>query len=110
MKLTPASLLAILLFSTPALSQRKAEGIKQTEHRSLLMLQKKNRNKNAYYEKGDVISFQIKGRKSKIKGEISDFRDSVIVFQGSEVNINPRLCIRKIEGFVFVLNSIKQTV
>lgn len=93
MRLTSAALLTTLLFSTPALSQHRGKVITCTEHRSLLMLQKKNRNKNAYYEKSDVISFQIKGRKSKIKAEIIDFKDSTIIFQGFEVNVDQIKCI-----------------
>jgi hypothetical protein len=92
MKPASALFLMILLSSTPALSQRMKEGI-TTEHRSLLMLEKKNKNKNAYYEKGDEISFQIKGRKSKLKAEIIDFKDSVIVFQGFEVKIDQINCL-----------------
>jgi hypothetical protein len=94
-KMKPASalFLMILLSNTPVLSQRKEEGVIQANYRSLLMLQKKNKNKNAYYEKGDVISFQIKGRKSKIKAEIIDFKDSVIVFQGYEVTIDQIKCL-----------------
>lgn len=53
-----------------------------------LMLQKKNKNKNAYYKIGDVISFKVNGRKSKIKGEILELKDSVIVFRGYEINVN----------------------
>jgi hypothetical protein len=78
MKPASALFLMILLSSTPALSQRMKEGI-TTEHRSLLMLEKKNKNKNAYYEKGDEISFQIKGRKSKLKAEIIDFNPDFAV-------------------------------
>ncbi len=88
-----AVLLMTLLFSIPAFSQRKQELIRQNEHRNLLMLQKKNKNKNVYYEKGDVISFQINGRKSKIKAEIIDFKDSTIIFQGFEVNVDQIKCI-----------------
>jgi hypothetical protein len=55
--------------------------------RSFLMLQKKNRNKNAYYGPGDEISFRIKDRKRKISGEILEFRDSVIVFRGFEIPV-----------------------
>lgn len=57
------------------------------------MLQKKNKNKNAYYKTGDMISFQVKGRKSKITGEIVDFKDSVIVFRGYEVNVTEIKCL-----------------
>ncbi len=61
--------------------------------RTLLMLQKKNKNKNAYYQPGDVISFKIKGRKSKIKDEIVDLKDSVIVFRGYEVEVSKITCL-----------------
>jgi hypothetical protein len=55
--------------------------------RTFLMLQKKNRNKNAYYKPGDKISFRINGSKRKISGEIQDLKDSVIVFRGFEVKV-----------------------
>jgi hypothetical protein len=55
--------------------------------RRLMMLQKKNKNKNAYYEAGDVISFRIEGKKSKITGKILDLNDSIIVFRGYEVDV-----------------------
>jgi hypothetical protein len=61
--------------------------------RNLLMLQKKNKNKTAYYESGDVISFKIEGRKSKITGEIVELRDSIIVFRGYEVPIRQITCL-----------------
>lgn len=56
--------------------------------RTLLMLQKKNKNKNAYYKLGDEISFRIEGSKRKISGEILDLKDSVIVFHGFEVRVD----------------------
>lgn len=52
------------------------------------MLQKKNKNKNAYYKPGDEISFRKKGSRRKITGEILDLRDSVIVFHGFEVRVH----------------------
>ena len=55
---------------------------------TLLMLQKKNKNKNAYYKQGDEISFRINGSKSRITGEIIGFKDSVIVFNGFEVKVD----------------------
>ncbi len=61
--------------------------------RNLLMLQKKNKNKTVYYESGDVISFKIEGRKSKMKDEIMELRDSIIVFKGYEVPINQITCL-----------------
>lgn len=54
----------------------------------LLMLYKKNRNKNAYYKPGDDLSFRIKGNKSKITGEIIGFRDSTIVFRRFEADLD----------------------
>ncbi len=53
-----------------------------------LMLQKKNKNKNAYYKSGDVLSFKVRDRKSKITGEILDIQDSVLVFKGYEINVS----------------------
>lgn len=53
-----------------------------------LMLQKKNKNKNAYYKPGDVISFKVSDRTSKITGEILDIKDSVLVFRGYEIYVN----------------------
>jgi len=53
-----------------------------------LMLQKKNKNKNVYYKIGDVISLKVNGRKSKIKGEILQLKDSVIVFRDYEIIVN----------------------
>lgn len=52
------------------------------------MLQKRNNHKNAYYKAGDVISFRIKGDKSKNTGEIIAFEDSVIVFKGYKMHVN----------------------
>lgn len=53
----------------------------------LLMLQKQNKNKNAYYKTGDIISFGTNEKKSRITGEIVDLKDSVIVFRGYEINV-----------------------
>ena len=55
--------------------------------RTLLMLQKRNKNKNAYYKPGDVISFTINGDKGKISGEILDFKDEAIIFKGFEIQV-----------------------
>ena len=55
---------------------------------TLLMLQKKNKNKNAYYKLVDEISFRLNGSKRKISGEILDLKDSVIVFHGFEVRVD----------------------
>jgi hypothetical protein len=52
------------------------------------MLQKKNKNKNAYYKLGDEISFRKNESKRKITGEILDLRDSIIVFHGFEVRVD----------------------
>jgi hypothetical protein len=65
----------------------------QQEHRVLLMLLKKNSNKNAYYSKGDVLSFQLGGEKLKRIGEIIDFSDSTIFFRGYEINLSEIKCL-----------------
>ena len=54
---------------------------------TFLMLQKKNKNKNAYYKQGDEISFTINESKRRITAEIIGFKDSVIVFNGFEVRV-----------------------
>ena len=56
--------------------------------RTFLMLQKKNKNKNAYYKPGDEISFRLNGSKRKKTGVILELKDSVIVFHGFEVRVN----------------------
>ena len=53
-----------------------------------MVLQKKNKNKNAYYKPGDEISFRKNGSKRKITREILDLRDSVIIFHGFEVQVD----------------------
>lgn len=53
----------------------------------LLMLQKRNKNKNVYYKPGEEISFRLNESKRKISGEILDLKDSVIVFHGFEVRV-----------------------
>lgn len=55
---------------------------------TLLMLQKKNKNKNAYYKSGDEISFIINESKRRISGEILELKDSAIVFHGFEVRVD----------------------
>jgi hypothetical protein len=55
--------------------------------RAFLMLQKRNKNKNAYYEPGEEISFRVKGSKQKISGEILALKDSAIVFNGFEIRV-----------------------
>jgi hypothetical protein len=70
-------MVSLLIHSVTALSQS-----------DLLMLQKRNKNKNVYYKAGEVISFGIKGRKSRITAEILGFEDSVIVFKGFKVPVN----------------------
>jgi hypothetical protein len=55
---------------------------------TLLMLQKKNKNRNAYYKEGDEISFRLKESQRKTSGQILGFRDSVIVFHGFEVRVD----------------------
>ncbi len=54
----------------------------------LLMLQKRNRHKNAYYKVGDEISFRVKGSKSRMTSQIVGFRDSTILFSDYEVDLN----------------------
>ncbi|MGE0771150.1 MAG: hypothetical protein AB7K37_05520 [Cyclobacteriaceae bacterium] len=41
----------------------------------------KNRHHEVLYEKGDVISFRLKGDKQKITGEIEGFEEHMIVFR-----------------------------
>ncbi|MCB0492603.1 MAG: hypothetical protein KDC93_09320 [Cyclobacteriaceae bacterium] len=55
---------------------------------TLLMLQKRNKNKNVYYKIGDELSFRLADNKSKVSGEIIAFQDSVIVFKGFEVIVS----------------------
>jgi hypothetical protein len=57
------------------------------------MLEKKNKNKTVYYEAGEIITFKITGRKSKIHAEILELKDSVIVFKGFEVPVNKISCL-----------------
>jgi len=52
------------------------------------MLQKRNKNKNAYYIPGDVITFTVNGDKRRISGEIADFKDDVIIFKGFEIQVD----------------------
>ena len=47
----------------------------------------KSRNRRAYYYVGDVISFQVKGNKSKVTGQIREFQDSLILFDYHRVNV-----------------------
>lgn len=85
---------AIMLFTTTHGFSQRLPGSPITSHRStLLMLQKKNKNKTVYYAVGETISFQVKGRKSKIEGEILDFKDSLIVFKGYEVKVADIKCL-----------------
>lgn len=56
--------------------------------RTLLMLQMKNENKNAYYKVGDKISFRRGESKRRITSTILDFKDSVLVFKGFEVRVS----------------------
>lgn len=55
--------------------------------RTVLMLQKKNKNKNAYYKAGDEIAFRTNDSNEKIKGRIVNFQDSTVVFDGFEVRL-----------------------
>lgn len=52
------------------------------------LLFQKNRNRQALYKEGDVISFRLKNDKSKITGQIIGFQDSIIAFQGFKVDPN----------------------
>lgn len=52
------------------------------------MLQKKNKNKNAYYKPGDEISFRINGSKGKFAAEILDFKNDVIIFRSFEIRVD----------------------
>ena len=56
--------------------------------RTILILQKKNKNKNAYYKPGDEITFRLNGNKKRIFGTILNLKDSVIVFQRFEVRVD----------------------
>ena len=70
------ALLALLLVSSSAFGQYP-----------LLMLEKTNKNKDAYYEVGDELTFYRQGKKTKIKDKIIGFEDSIIVFRGYSVPI-----------------------
>lgn len=52
------------------------------------MLQKRNKNKNAYYKPGDELSFRLKQDRTKHSGEIVAFGDSLIIFREFEVHVN----------------------
>jgi len=56
--------------------------------RTLLVLQKRNKNKNVYYKTGDEISFRLNESKERITGHIYDFQDSVVVFKGFKVKVS----------------------
>jgi hypothetical protein len=47
---------------------------------------RKNKHKVAYYYTGDVLTFRLKGDKSKIKSQIREFTDSLIVFKYYTIN------------------------
>lgn len=55
---------------------------------TLLLLQKENQRKNAYYEVGDELTFYLSGRKSRIQDKIVAFEDSAIVFRGYQVPVD----------------------
>jgi hypothetical protein len=93
MRLVVLLLLATFLLQAYAMAQRVDKRVKQAKQRSFLMLQKRNKNKNAYYERGDVISFQLKGQRCKITRAIVDFKDSVIVFNDFEVKVANIKCL-----------------
>jgi hypothetical protein len=86
-------LVAAFLINTWSFSQHLNDRSSILGQRSLLMLEKKNKNKIVYYKTGELISFKVKGRKSKITGEIADFKDSVIVFKGFEVHVADIKCL-----------------
>ena len=67
----------LCLAALPTLGQRK-----------LLMLEKADSRKNAYYEVGDELTFYAEGRKSRISDRIRGFTDSTIVFRHYEVLIS----------------------
>lgn len=47
---------------------------------------RKNRHRVAYYEAGDVISFRVRGEKSKVTAQIHSFEDTLIVFRHYKVS------------------------
>jgi hypothetical protein len=51
-----------------------------------ILLFQKNRHRQAFYKAGDVISFRIKGDRSKHKGHIKNIEDSVIVIGYYRIN------------------------
>src|SRR5687768_9974424 len=55
--------------------------------KSLLMLQKRNTNKNVVYKIGDEVSFYTDFHQGKVTGKIISFEDSVIVFNGYRVDV-----------------------
>ena len=54
----------------------------------LLMLEKQNRQKTAYYEVGDELTFYRQGKRARIQDQILAFEDSTIVFRGYQVHVN----------------------
>lgn len=86
----------MLLVHFCGISQQRAHQIQGRMPHTLLMLQKKNKNKSVYYEIGETISFQVKGNKSKVTGTITGFRDRVIVFNGLEVHVDS-ICVMYID-------------
>ncbi len=93
MKTRVALLIVILLFPTATFSQRVDRTPNSQQEKTLLMLQKKNKNKNAYYKAGDEITFQLKGLKSKIRDEIIEIKDSVLVFKGYTIPVKEIKCL-----------------
>lgn len=83
----------MLLITAHSFSQQLPDKPITPYHSTLLMLQKKNKNKTVYYAVGETISFQIKGRKSKLTAEILDFKDSLIVFKGYQVHVDEIKCL-----------------
>jgi hypothetical protein len=74
------ALFMLLLFALP--------GNSCFGQQTLLMLQKKNRQKNAYYKPGDEISFRVKGSRKKFTGTIRSLKDSVIFLNGFQVRVD----------------------
>jgi hypothetical protein len=47
---------------------------------------KKNGHREAVYATGDVLTFELKGTKTKVSDQIRGFEDSLVVFQSYKVN------------------------
>src|SRR5882672_6208124 len=53
-----------------------------------LLAFKTSNHRIAYYRTGDVLSFRLKGDKSKISDQITGFEDSLIIFKNYKVKVN----------------------